>query len=207
MGQVLREYVIISACRITDPANSGGIANFTVEMFANAFSSDPPTFKQLEDSHQRMLTLREKILPARNKLAAHADRDAIRAGKPLGAASFAQWDEFWSALASFVRLINEKTTAGRSKSMPLASWGMRKCCLEHSDKAAFLRSGVLANGRHSVSLKISSIFLLVGLVLTAIGAAVTANAVIITDDRAKQLGTTMWGSNPDFVEWVCTLFK
>jgi hypothetical protein len=110
MAQVLREYVIISACRITDPANSDGNANFTVEMFANSFSSDPPIFRQLEDFHQRMLTLREKILPARNKLAAHADRDAIRAGKPLGAASFAQWDEFWSALASFVRLINEKTT-------------------------------------------------------------------------------------------------
>jgi hypothetical protein len=30
MGQVLREYIIISACRITDPASSGGHENFTV---------------------------------------------------------------------------------------------------------------------------------------------------------------------------------
>jgi hypothetical protein len=109
MGQVLREYIIISACRITDPASSGGYENFTVETFSKGFSSDPSTFKQLEEFRQRMLTLREKILPARNKLAAHADRETIRAGKPLGAASFAEWDAFWSALSDFVRLINEKT--------------------------------------------------------------------------------------------------
>ena len=47
--------------------------------------------------------------------------------------------------------------------------------------------------------KISCAALLFGLLLTAIGAAVTAKAVIITDDQAKQLGTTMWGSNPDFI--------
>ena len=62
MGQVLREYIIISACRITDPARSSGHENFTIETFAQAFSSDPQTFKQLQSLQQRMLTLRQKIL-------------------------------------------------------------------------------------------------------------------------------------------------
>jgi hypothetical protein len=35
--------------------------------------------------------------------------EAIRSGKPPGAASFPEWDDFWSALAEFVRLLNEET--------------------------------------------------------------------------------------------------
>jgi hypothetical protein len=109
LAQVLKEYLIIAACRITDPANDGHKnENFTVEMFVNSFASAPATLKQLDELHKRMQKLREKILPARNKLAAHADRDAIRGGKPLGHASFEEWEDFWSTLQDFVRILNEK---------------------------------------------------------------------------------------------------
>jgi hypothetical protein len=42
-------------------------------------------------------------------MVAHADRDAIREGKPLGAASWKEWDDFWVSLSEFVRILNEKT--------------------------------------------------------------------------------------------------
>jgi AbiU2 len=110
IAQVLQDYVVIAACRITDAANDGRKnENFTAEMFVNSFSAKPEIFKKLDALHQRMRKLRSKVLPARNKLAAHADREAIRSGKPLGAASFQEWDDFWSALADFVRLLNEET--------------------------------------------------------------------------------------------------
>ena len=57
-----------------------------------------------------MNLLRAKIIPARNKLGAHADRDVIRKGEPLGAASWQEWDDFWSALQDFVRILNEQMT-------------------------------------------------------------------------------------------------
>jgi hypothetical protein len=110
IGQALTEMMIIAACRITDRANSGNNENFTVELFANSFASDPDTYKQLDTLHQRMKKLRTKILPARHKLGAHADRDVIRKGQVLGKASFEEWEDFWSALKDFVRIINEKTT-------------------------------------------------------------------------------------------------
>ncbi len=110
MTQVLSEYMIIAACRVTDPARERRNENFTVEMFTNSFSSDPKTFNQLKQLQKRMEKLREKILPARNKFAAHADREAVRSGKPLGEASWEQWEDFWSALREFVNVINEKTT-------------------------------------------------------------------------------------------------
>jgi hypothetical protein len=110
-GQALTEMMIIAACRITDPANSGGSReNFTVDLFANSFASSPETYEQLDELHQRMKKLRAKILPARHKLGAHADRDVIRKGQVLGKASFEEWDDFWSALKDFVRIINEETT-------------------------------------------------------------------------------------------------
>jgi hypothetical protein len=111
IGQALTEMMIIAACRVTDRANSGGgHDNFTIELFANSFASDPETYKQLDALHQRMKKLRAKILPARHKLGAHADRDVIRNGQVLGEASFEEWDDFWSALRDFVRILNEKTT-------------------------------------------------------------------------------------------------
>jgi hypothetical protein len=82
-------------------------------MFVNGLASDPATYNQFNGLHQRMKKLRDKIEPARHKLAAHADRDAIRAGKPLGHASFEEWQEFWSALKDFVRILNEKMTGKR----------------------------------------------------------------------------------------------
>jgi hypothetical protein len=110
MTQVLSEYMIIAACRVTESAQSAlGNENFTVELFVNSFSSEPDTFKQLDALHKRMKKLRAKILPARHRYAAHADREAIRSGKPLGEASWEEWDEFWAALKEFVSSLNEKT--------------------------------------------------------------------------------------------------
>jgi hypothetical protein len=111
LDQVLAEYVILAASRITDSAiDARKNQNFTVEMFVNGLSSAPETHKPLDALHRRMLKLRKKIQPARDKLVAHADRETIRSGKALGGASWEEWDDFWSALADFVRLLNEKTS-------------------------------------------------------------------------------------------------
>jgi hypothetical protein len=111
IGMVLSEFLVIAACRVTDPANAGrGRENFTAELFTKSFSSDPETFKKLNDLLQRMLTFRAKILPARNKVGAHADRAVILKGEPLATATWKEWDEFWTVLADFVRTLNEKTT-------------------------------------------------------------------------------------------------
>jgi len=110
IGKVLPEFIINAACKVTDSAKDPlGNENFTVEFFANSFSSEPETFKRLDALRRRMMKLREKVLPARNKLGAHADRAVILRGEPLGAASWKEWDDFWSALRDFVRILNEKT--------------------------------------------------------------------------------------------------
>jgi hypothetical protein len=109
MGQVLAEYAVLAACRITDPANDGAKnENFTIEFFVNSFPTNSATFQQLDQLHQAMNKHRKTIKPARDKFVAHADREAIRKGQPLGMATWQEWDEFWTALKDLVRLLNEK---------------------------------------------------------------------------------------------------
>jgi hypothetical protein len=44
-GQVLSEYVVLAACRITDPAKTGKRENLTLETFVDSFSPDSPSRK------------------------------------------------------------------------------------------------------------------------------------------------------------------
>jgi AbiU2 len=107
---VLTEFLVNAVCRITDqPADWRGNENFTVGLFANSFVTDQATYQKLDELRDRMLKHRYRLLLARNKLGAHADRAVIKKGEPLGAASWKEWDQFWFDLADFVRLLNEKT--------------------------------------------------------------------------------------------------
>jgi hypothetical protein len=106
---VFSEYMVLAVCRITDPADAGqGKENFTVELFAKNFAPDTEAFKKLAVPHKKMELFRAKIKRARHKLAAHADRAAV-SGPPLMTASWREWEEFWSALKDFVRILNEET--------------------------------------------------------------------------------------------------
>jgi len=107
MGQVLPEYVVLAACRVTDPAKDGKNENLTIETFVNSFGAGSQTARQLDELRQQMLAHRKKIEPARHKLIAHADREVIRQGKPLGQASWQEWNAFWVALRKFVTVLNE----------------------------------------------------------------------------------------------------
>jgi hypothetical protein len=107
LGQVLAEYVVLAACRVTDPAKDGKKENLTLETFVNSFGADSETGKQLDGLLQQMMVHRKTIELARNKLVAHADREVIRQGKPLGQASWQDWDKFWAALRRFILVLNE----------------------------------------------------------------------------------------------------
>lgn len=111
LSPVLREYVILQVCKITDPAqDSRNNDNHTVEFLLQHydFSAEPETKARLCALSKRLHAFREKLLPARNKLISHRDRNAIRAGLPLGAASEAEWNEFWIDLKTLVSTIHQK---------------------------------------------------------------------------------------------------
>jgi hypothetical protein len=111
LNRIFVEYVILQACKITDPAQDGRKNdNHTVAFLLAHYnlSADPVTGKLLAVLNAKLQAFREKILPARHKLISHFDRNAILAGHALGAASDAEWNEFWRDLEEFVCIIHEK---------------------------------------------------------------------------------------------------
>jgi hypothetical protein len=104
LAQVFTEFLILAACRVTDPWKDRGRENFVVELFTNAFERYEPLHRQLSDLQSSMAKHRSRIERARHKLTAHGDRETIKAGEPLGAASWAEWDQFWKDLGEFVSL-------------------------------------------------------------------------------------------------------
>ena len=59
------------------------------------------------DADQRLHhNFRQRILPARKWFIAHYDLSAVRLGQNLGAASYAEWKQFWLDLQDFLDLMS-----------------------------------------------------------------------------------------------------
>jgi len=113
LNRVFNEYVILQVCKITDPAhdiykNDNHTITFLLEHYD--FSGDSSILKRLGELNASMQAFRNKLLPARNKLISHLDRDAILAGHPLGAATDKEWSQFWLDLQEFIYIVRRKVT-------------------------------------------------------------------------------------------------
>lgn len=99
--------MVLAACRVTDPWRDKGHENLVIELFTNAFARFKTLHLQLAGLETDMRKHNTRLDAARNKLTAHADRETIRAGKPLGAATWSEWEQFWKDLGAFVSLIHQ----------------------------------------------------------------------------------------------------
>jgi hypothetical protein len=111
LNRMFVEYTILQVCKITDPAqdfrkNDNHTIAFLLKHYD--FSSDPTTLRRLNELDGRLQAFRQMLLPARNKLISHSDRQAIRTGQSLGGAPQSEWDDFWLNLQSAVCIIYEK---------------------------------------------------------------------------------------------------
>ncbi len=110
LNAMLIEHLILQICKITDPEGSPARKNLTVEFLINnsdfpAASNELLRLKRLGES---MDAFRAKILPARNKLIGHLDRDSVHGGKSLGAADDDLWNQFWLDLQDFAHILHKK---------------------------------------------------------------------------------------------------
>jgi len=109
LAAMLKEHIIMAACKITDPAKTRKSHNQTTHFFIDHcdFSADPKRAARLRELAGRMNEFRKHIDSARNKLIAHSDRDALFANVNLGRASMQEWQSFWLDLQDFVCLLHE----------------------------------------------------------------------------------------------------
>jgi AbiU2 len=101
--------LILEICKITDPAETMGRTNLTVKFLIkySDFSSAPNTLDKLKRFSDSMHAFRDKIVPARNRLIAHFDRESVHLGQSLGGASPEDWLQFWHDLQDFLHIMHK----------------------------------------------------------------------------------------------------
>jgi len=117
------EHLISHICRLTDEVEiKRGRKNLTVKFLIehSDFSTAPDTLEELRRLSESIHSFRERILPARKWFIAHLDLEAVRLGKPLGAASDSEWKQFWRDLQDFLDLMHRHH--GDRNAHPGAGW-------------------------------------------------------------------------------------
>jgi hypothetical protein len=101
------EHVVLHICRLTDEAQTMGRKNLTAKFLIehSDWSNAPDTLTKLEPISDSIHSFRKRILPARKWFIAHHDLSAVRLGESLGAASDAEWKQFWLDLQDFLELM------------------------------------------------------------------------------------------------------
>ena len=112
LQNILIEYILLSICKLTDPAHSRGHDNLTVKYVLELV--DPETKKQLglDDLSNRIHGFRKYVQDARHKLIAHLDREATLSQGSLGAFPQGAIEQFWSDLQEFIDRIHNRYCGG-----------------------------------------------------------------------------------------------
>ena len=101
------EHLVLHICRLTDETQTMGRKNLTAKFLIehSDWSSAPDTLAEVKLISDSIHNFRKRILPARKWFIAHHDLSAVRLGQSLGAASDAEWKQFWLDLQDFLELL------------------------------------------------------------------------------------------------------
>ena len=104
LNEIFIEQLVQRICRLTDDAQTMGRKNLTVKFLVEHtdFSAAPMTLDKLRALSDDIHRFRGRIVEARNRFISHLDLEAVRLDHPLGAASDAEWSQFWLDLQDFL---------------------------------------------------------------------------------------------------------
>lgn len=98
---IMRHYIFQRVCVITDPVKSGKSRNLTIKAInANLLEAGLLT-ENITNLTEELHGYRTLILPARNKLISHLDRDAVLHGGVLGVHTEEQMKDFYENLQEY----------------------------------------------------------------------------------------------------------
>jgi hypothetical protein len=107
LNEMFIEQLVQRICRLTDNAQTMGRKNLTIKFLIDHtdFSAAPATLDKLRTLSDAIHRFRNRIVEARNRFISHLDLEAVRLDRPLGAASDAEWLQFWIDLQDFLDLL------------------------------------------------------------------------------------------------------
>ncbi len=112
LHQVLHLNIIVTVCRLTDPANVCGKECLTVDNLNEQLKAEQLFTESMAQSSAGLLRYRELVLPARHKLGAHLDKTVHLKPKLLGQHSAEDVQAFFADLQSYNDEVGRAVGAG-----------------------------------------------------------------------------------------------
>lgn len=108
---VTQEYSLQQIAKLHDRAIQNGSENLTVD-YVMTFGEWCEEREDLERMVTMLNTLKEKILPARNKILSHNDLKTILADRHLGEFPKGEDEEYFQILQNFVNMVHDRWLGG-----------------------------------------------------------------------------------------------
>lgn len=116
LNRILVSHTLLGICKVTDPARrrckNPKSESLTVSYMLEVVGQEVAEQLGLDEVSKRIHSIRKYILPARNKILAHVDKDVVVSGERLGAFPTEVGDAFWSSLQEFVDKLNRHYFGG-----------------------------------------------------------------------------------------------
>jgi len=111
LSVITQEYSLLQICKLHDPAIQRDSVNITIDLIVR-FGDWGPDVERINEHVLRLTGLFDKLKPARNKVLAHNDLEAIMESAALGGFPEDLDDEYFSALQELVNAVSEKWLDG-----------------------------------------------------------------------------------------------
>ena len=108
---VTQEYSLQQIAKLHDRAIQNGSTNLTVN-YVISFGDWSEQKEELERMVTRLNILKERIIPARNKILSHNDLDTILADRPLGGFPEGEDEDYFRTLQDFVNVVHDRWFGG-----------------------------------------------------------------------------------------------
>ena len=107
LGSIMHCYLLLECAKITDPAKTRDKQNFTIDNLIESIEWPPNIREELKALSDKIKPFRSLILPARSKLCAHTDKEAVLADRILGEFPEGEDKEFLQTLQRFCDVIHK----------------------------------------------------------------------------------------------------
>jgi hypothetical protein len=155
LNLLLIEYCLLQVCKITDPTDSQGRANLTVENLNDALRDAELMTDEISNFSNGLLRYRDLVKKVRNRLISHLDKETILAGVPLGEHNQEEVTAFFESLFGYVDAVgiavgvgplDFRTTAGPGDVLDLIQTLRKGRPSGHSGRFTCFEGGM--NGPH-----------------------------------------------------------
>lgn len=107
LNYILVHYILLSMCKLTDPAHSMKKDNITVKYILKLVGEEDRKKLGLDELSKNIHSIGPYIREARNKVIAHHDKNTLLLQKTVGEIPKSVLDSFWDSLQKFVNKVHE----------------------------------------------------------------------------------------------------